>query len=230
VPRLLPRPAGRKPDDPAAAVTLTTPAAYAVVLFGVLILLLLAWQAFDIERQRRVAARQEGRAKALIAALTPAAKQAKAAGPHLAAGLGRADDLVRRLRATGSPAAIAAAGELARSLQTAGAPQAIDATGQLARALLSGDRITTLLDRADALVQRVNGLDTPGDVEATRQLVGDVHEIARRMDATLSRSLDVQQQTLALVTQSLAIQRELLVHTRSLDRKLGGELPAAAGR
>lgn len=54
----------------------------------------------------------------------------------------------------------------------------------------------------------------------------------RRQRRLLRRSLDVQNgtrtlngETVALLRESLAIQREILVHVRSLDEKLGGPLP-----
>lgn len=207
--------------------------ALAVCVFAVVVIALLGWLAYDIERQRRIAARQEGRVLAALRAAAPVAKDARTAVPKLAGGLLRADRLVAGLAGQDAPGAIAAAGELARSLQRADSAGAIEDTGRLARALTGSGRLRPLLADADRLLARANRADLVGDVATTRRLTGELRRLAAHIDSlvatavpTLQTSLAIQQETRDLLRQSLAVQQEALVHTRNLDRRIAILLPA----
>ena len=207
--------------------------ALAACVFGVMVIALLGWLAYDIERSRRVAARQEGRIQAALRAVAPTARDTRTAIPKLTRGLRRADGLVAGMTEQDAPGAIAAAGELARSLQRADSAGAIEDTGRLARTLTSGGRLEPLLADASRLLARATRADLVGDVATTRRLTSDLRRLAARLDAqvgtvvpTLQTSLQVQAETRDLLRQSLGIQQETLVHARNLDRRIALLLPA----
>jgi hypothetical protein len=182
--------------------TLTRPAALVAVLFGVTMIALLTLNLVDIERQRRIAARQEGRAKLVQHAVPQVLGKARRAEPALVGGLTRADALVRRLRATGAAGAIAATGTLARDLERLNAPQAIAAAGSLAAHAQQADLV--------------------GDVQALRDVAGQLRDLSVQLRGRFDHSLAIQQQTLTILRRSLTIQEQTLAHARSIDRRLGG--------
>jgi hypothetical protein len=188
--------------DDARQITLTRPAALVIVLFGVVMIALLALNLVDIERQRRIAARQEGRTELVQRAVPQVLGKARRAEPALVGGLTRADALVRRLRATGAAGAIAATGVLARDLERQPAPQALAAAGSLA-----------------AHAQQAGLV---GDVQALRGLAAELRDLSVQLRDRFDRSLAIQEQTLAILRRSLGVQEQTLAHARSIDRRLGG--------
>lgn len=184
-----------------------------VLTFGALattvMIVLLTLNLVDIERQRRIAARQEERIQSLAgrhgADLGDLRRQLGAEARKLGRraapvedGLMRADRLVRALLSARSPQAIARlAREAPPDLQTL-----VDLTGQLRDI---SDRIAGIADGTRQDVQA-----TRSDVEATR--------------SDLEQSLTIQRRTLAVLRQSLAIQRQTLEHTRRIDERTGGAL------
>jgi hypothetical protein len=190
-----------------------------------LMLALLALNLVDIERQRRIAARQEERAQSLAGRHDPdlgGLREGLDRGlPPVRAGLRRADGLVRALVRQDGPAAIAAAGELARDLTR-------------------GDRAVSLIDRGTDLVTELQRFDAPRDVNALVDLTAQVLAVSReleaiardtRVDADVLRvqtvdfkrkSLALQRRTLAILERSLAVQEEALEHVRRIDERTGG--------
>lgn len=205
-------------------------------LAGLLLLALLALQLITIERQRRIAVRQEQRVLALLEAARPQAQRLRSEAdeliPAVTMGLRRADDLVQAFAAQDVPAAIAAAGELAVDLTT-------------------GDRARILADRGNQLLAQLQSGDTLGDVQVTSQsvleLVGitgdlraitantaeDVDTLTNATVPFVNESLGVQrqllgigqltleslQQTLDTLEQSLAIQQETLERVRAIEER-----------
>jgi hypothetical protein len=185
---------------------------------------LLALTLVDIERQRRIAARQEQRVKSLAGTAKPDIARVREGlekgVPPLKAGLRRADKLVRALVHLDGPQAIAAAGELARDLT-------------------AGHRAAGLVDRGTDLIVALRQSDVVGDIntvsEATTDLLSLSRELARigyetgadvevvkeQTIAFKRRSLGVQRRTLRILERSLAVQEETLVHVRNIDRRTG---------
>jgi hypothetical protein len=203
-----------------------------VLTFGAVattvLIALLALNLVDIERQRRIAARQEQRAKSLAGQADAGLGDVRAGLEHglppVRAGLRRADRLVRSLLGHGGPAAIEAAGELARDLT-------------------AGHRASALVDRGNDLLAALQRSDAVADVDLlprlTVQLLAVTRELAAlgrdtSLDADVLRaqtidfkrkSLALQRETLVVLRRSLAIQEETLVHVRNLDRRTGGAIP-----
>jgi hypothetical protein len=107
-------------------VTLPTLAWLGLIVFALVQIGLLALNLVDIERQRRIATDQRGQMQALLDSTRPRLQQAdpllreaRDAIDPLRAGARRADALVRGLRQTDAPGAIAAAGDLAVQLDPA---------------------------------------------------------------------------------------------------------------
>ncbi|MEA2180500.1 MAG: hypothetical protein QOG77_3797 [Solirubrobacteraceae bacterium] len=168
---------------------------------------LLTLNLVDIERQRRIAARQEGRVKTLIGAARPDLTRLRdgldQATPSVRSGLRRADRLVRGLVEKRGPSAIAAAGELARSLQRSGAAGDVDTLIQITGRLL----------------------DVSYDLAAIGRGTRDDAEVLRVQTIRFKRrSLRIQRQTLRILQRSLAVQEETLVHARRIDERTGGAL------
>jgi tetrahydromethanopterin S-methyltransferase subunit B len=166
------------------------------------------FQLVTVERQRRIAARQEQR---VIMSLETVREQARelrrgvgGAAPQVLAGLERADGLVRGLARNDAPQAIAEAGRLAQRLQDADLAGRVEV---LTRAVLE----TT--ERVRELEQITR--DTRDDVEL---LTVETLEFQRE-------TLGIQRELLALLRRSLEIQEELLVRVRSIDERTGGVVP-----
>jgi hypothetical protein len=202
-----------------------------VLTFGALattlMLALLTLNLVDIERQRRIAARQEARVETLVGQARPDFSRARRGLeqglPPVKAGLRRADRLVRGLLGHGGPAAIEAAGELARDLT-------------------AGHRASALVDRGNELLVELQRSGAVDDVDVLPRLTAELLSVSRELaaigrdtgaDADVLRaqtidfkrkSLAIQRQTLAILRESLAVQQETLVHARSLDRRTGGAI------
>jgi hypothetical protein len=185
---------------------------------------LLTLNLVDIERQRRIAARQEERAQSLAGQHAPDLSRLRdgldRGLPTVRAGLQRADGLVRALVARHGPAAMAAAGELARDLTR-------------------GDRAVSLVDRGTDLINELQRRDAPRDLDSLVDLTAQLLAVSRQIDAVSRdtstdadvlraqtidfkrKSLAIQRETLAILRQSLA-QQETLVHARRIDERTGG--------
>jgi hypothetical protein len=196
-----------------------------------LMLALLALNLVDIERQRRIAARQEERVQSLAgqadAGLGDVRAGLKQGLPPVRAGLRRADGLVRALLEHRGPSAIAAAGELARDLTT-------------------GNRAVALFDRGNELLAELERSGAAGDVDTLARVVTELLETGRstQADADVLRaqtidfkrkSLAIQRETLALqrealgvLHRSLAVQEETLEHARRIDERTGGAVDPTA--
>ena len=203
------------PDEPRRTVTFPTVAWVGMIAFAVVQIGLLTFQAVDIERQRREVAHQRRDLDRVQIALRPRLRELdRELGPllddvdPLRDGARRADSLVRGLRETDAPSAIAAAGRLALQLT-------------------QRDRLADFVDRADRLVARAERQGTVEDVDELRRLTVELLDIQRRAYETNRSSLATQRRTEGLLRESLAIQRQTLVHIRSIDRKTGGPAPAA---
>jgi hypothetical protein len=193
---------------------------------------LLALTLVDIERQRRIAARQEARVESLAGTARPELTRLREglakAQPGVRSGLRRADRLVRALLDHRGPSAIAAAGELARDLT-------------------AGNRAAGLIDRGTDLLVSLRRTDAVGDIDAltrlSAELLGVTQDLATigratRDDAEVlrvqtirfkKRSLRIQRSTLRILRRSLAVQEETLVHARRIDDRLGGALDPTSG-
>lgn len=174
-------------------------------------LVLLGLQLITVERQRRIAARREGRARESIQAVEGQARaflrEGRDAVPPVQAGLRRADRLVRALSRRHGPRAIAAAGELAQRLQNA------DLAGRVQ--IISRGTVETLtVARRLESIARETGID----VETLRAVTIRFQR----------RTLRLQRQSLAILQRSLAVQEETLVRIRRIDERTGGALPVVA--
>ncbi|HVL97164.1 MAG TPA: hypothetical protein VM266_15010 [Solirubrobacteraceae bacterium] len=203
------------PDEPRRTVTFPTVAWVSMIAFAVVQIGLLTFQAVDIERQRREVAHQRRDLDRVQIALRPRLRELdRELGPllddvdPLRDGARRADSLVRGLRETDAPSAIAAAGRLALQLT-------------------QRDRLADFVGRADRLVARAERQGTVEDVDELRRLTVELLGIQRPAYETNRSSLATQRRTEGLLRESLAIQRQTLVHIRSIDRKTGGPAPAA---
>lgn len=203
------------PDEPRRTVTFPTVAWVSMIAFAVVQIGLLTFQAVDIERQRREVAHQRRDLDRVQIALRPRLRELdRELGPllddvdPLRDGARRADSLVRGLRETDAPSAIAAAGRLALQLT-------------------QRDRLADFVGRADRLVARAERQGTVEDVDELRRLTVELLDIQRRAYETNRSSLATQRRTEGLLRESLAIQRQTLVHIRSIDRKTGGPAPPA---
>jgi hypothetical protein len=196
-----------------------------------LMLALLALNLVDIERQRRIAARQEERAQSLAGQhdsdLTGLRRGLDQGLPPVRAGLRRADRLVRALLGHGTAAAVEAAGELARDLTR-------------------GDRTVSLIDRGTDLVTELQRIDTPRDVNVLARIAAELLETGRatRADADVLRAqtvdfkrkslalqretIAIQRETLGILRRSLAVQEETLEHARRIDERTGGAVDPTA--
>jgi hypothetical protein len=194
-------------------VTLPTAAWLAAIVFALLQIGLLALTLVDIERQRRIVDDQRKDLESVIAATKPRLEQAEPllreardALDPLRAAARRADALVRGLRETDAPGALAAVGDLAVQLA-------------------QRDRLAALVDRTDRLVADLQRAGTVGSVEEMRDIARRLLDLQTRAYETNRRSLATQLRAEAMLRESLAIQRETLEHARSLDRKTGPAPP-----
>lgn len=169
---------------------------------------LLALQLVTVERQRRIAARQEGRARVSLNEIEQQARRARSAAPGLLDGLRRADGLVRALARTDSPEAIAEAGRLAERLRTA------DLAG----------RVEIIARAVVETVERVRDLEAIArDLEAVARDTGSDVEVLKAETLEFQREiLAIQRETLAVLQRSQEIQEELLARVRSIDERTGG--------
>ena len=199
--------------QPQAVVTITRPMKVAAAIFGMLMLALLGFQLAMIVQQRAINAEQRNiariqrdRARPVLQDSRVLLQNAREAFGPLAAGAQRADDLIRQL-------------------DRAGAAQALAATGELATDLNEQQRLVQMVQGLNALLTDLARTGTVQDVDRVQRLTGELLDVARRNYATARSSLSTQRRTEAMFRESLAIQRELLTHARSLDNKTGGPAP-----
>lgn len=182
-------------------------------LMSVLMLGLLGLQLVTVERQRRIAARQEVRARLSLDAVREQAQALLRSGgevaPKVGAGLERADRLVRAFARADSPEAIAQAGELAERLQSA------DLAG----------RVELISESVVMLVAQSR------DLEAIARETGTDVDVLRAETLEFQReTLGLQRETLGILQRSLTVQEETLVRIRRIDERTGGVLEPAAQR
>jgi hypothetical protein len=142
-----------------------------------------------------------------------------------------AADQVPRL-AMGADLVLSEAVPLLQALNASNAPAAIASVGRLSDALAAGDRLVRTVDAANATLGQLERTNLiPQTSEALPRFEGLLLELARiqkRTFRTQVKSLRTQRRQLDATFESLAIQRETLEHTRSIDRKTGPALPATA--
>jgi len=123
----------------------------------------------------------------------------------------RASDLpalVSDLRASDVPALVA-------SLRESDIPGAVQSTSDLVTGLSAGGRLTDALDVTTTVLTEVAQRRLPKRAEASSRRLKDLLQVQRR-------AFDV-------LTESQSIQLEILGHARSIDNKLGGQLPPTLG-
>ncbi len=136
-------------------------------------------------------------------------------------------------------------GAIAREVEAGNLRGSLSAVRDLAGTLVpAGERASSFLSGLDVPGARsVSACDErlktraparAGQIGCLLRLMPNIRGVLKAQRRLLRRSLDVQTATrdgtgdvLALLRDSLAVQRELLVHIRSLDAKTGGTVPAA---
>ncbi len=145
--------------------------------------------------------------------------------------LTEAADTVPRL-AAGADVLLSESIPLIQALNVSDAPAAIHATGHLARSLTENDRAVRAIDATNRVLASIEDEQlVPRSSRAlTRfeELLGDIAQIQRRTLRTQKLSLRTQRRQVNLTFESVRIQRELLEHTRSIDRKTPPLSPTAA--
>lgn len=227
----MPRRARRAPDDPGPATRVTLPpgTTVAVVLFALALLGTLAGQLVIVQQQRDIARQQRALAERQLRDLRPAIRDARPA-------LRRLVPLAAQLRSARLPDTARDARALAEGLLEAGGPEALRQAGIAAGTLndearlerlvrsaitvLGGIRTTDLVDRAARASRAAIRLDRTQD-EALRILRSALR--LQREGVALARG------TLTTARETLDVARRTEGHAASLDRKLGGELPAPPG-
>ena len=141
-----------------------------------------------------------------------------------------ATDQVPRL-AMGADLVLSEAVPLLQALNASNAPSAIASIGRLSDALAAGDRLVRTVDAAnDTLGQLQSTNLIPKTSDALPRFEGLLIELARIQKRTFRnqvKSLRTQRRQLNATFESLAIQRETLEHTRSIDRKTGPPVPGS---
>lgn len=143
---------------------------------------------------------------------------------------------------------VSAAAGLAGEVQAAGLVETLATARRLADVATPavqdlGARASALLASLDATggsirecSQRLRTLapSQPGQVACVLRFVPNLRALVRRVRTVLDSSLSTQRgtrrltrSTLARLEESLGVQREILVHVRSLDQKTGGPAPTA---
>jgi chromosome segregation ATPase len=120
----------------------------------------------------------------------------------------------------------------ATSLATEHLPTLVRAADAIARVVLEHrDPLADALDSTNRLLAEIRQQNLVAvSAEAARETPPLVRELLRIQVATLEtqkRSLRAQKRSLRTQLTTLAIQREALVHIRSIDRKTGGTVPPA---
>ena len=220
-----------------------------VAVLGVLIAVLVVLEdsRTHIQAQDHKIAKLQGGADPLLAEARPAVRQAEPliksvrrlispAGESLES-LTTATDSVPRL-VMGADLLLTQAIPLLRSLHAADAPGAIVSVSRLTDSLAAGDRAVRMVDGAnDALgeIDRTNLIPrASGALPRFAELLSTLVRVQKRTLRTQDRTLRTQKVTLRtqrrttnLLFESIRIQREILEHTRSIDRKIPGPTAGA---
>jgi hypothetical protein len=97
----------------------------------------------------------------------------------------------------------------------------------LADVALHRGRLAELLDESTTLLRELERLQLPRVAQRNLALVPAIVRIQHRLLAIQRRTVAIQARQFELLRVTLDVQREALVHVRSLDRKTGG--PVAGG-
>jgi hypothetical protein len=236
----------RTPDS--SQITLPRPLLIGFGVFAVLMLCLLAAQIVllsdqlrTVRTQRSIAERQAARTLPLLDAIAPLVRDSRSSAPELRRGAGRLDRLVRGaiplvadLRAARAPEAARATLALASVLLDARVGATSEAVRTLSVQLTEAEvgpavaAIASELQR-DARLRRLLtvSVETLEDADR-RRLVAHLDTAARtapRVEGAARELLSAQRDALAILKESLTIQRETLRHAESLDRKTGPTAP-----
>ena len=134
-----------------------------------------------------------------------------------------ASDAVPRLVA-GTDLLLSESIPLIQALTATDAPGAILSVGRLADSLSEGDRAVRLIDAAGAVLVTLDRTNlVPRAAEALPRFQSIILELVRVQKKTLryqKLSLRTQRRQANLTFESIRIQREILEHTRSIDRKI----------
>jgi hypothetical protein len=186
-------------------------------------------------QQRNVAVTTQGLLDPFLDDARPLAERTRRRLPDVEAAARRADrltrsatPLVRELDDAGLPEATRKAGTVFDALLTGDLPRTLAAVDEAATTLNDRDRLSRLLRSTITVLGTVR---TTGLV----QRAADATRVVARLDRTQDRALDILTETLELQRQALAVTRQTLAvarrtegHAASLDRKLGGQLPAVS--
>jgi hypothetical protein len=96
---------------------------------------------------------------------------------------------------------------------------------QLASTFLTDALSQDVVSKASTFLDDALNQDLVSKVSDSHRILAEVLEVQRKTLRTQRRSLRVQVQTSRKLSRSLDLQRGALKHTRSIDRKTGGELP-----
>jgi hypothetical protein len=192
-------------------------AAFALGMIGLLAtqIVLLEDQRRTVRTQRAIAQRQIRQALPVLKAVRPLVRDARAARPFLRQAGGRLDRLTRNATPLVTDLRVARAGDAVRAAITV-ANDLLDA--DVGRATASVARIAAATDQLSPALRELRDRGLLGRAAV-------VADTVPKLDGTLRESLRVQRQTLAILQQSLAIQRRTEQHAASLDRKTGGKSP-----
>lgn len=199
-----------------------SPLAYLAAIFAgallVTMVALLITQLTVLTDQRKLLESQEAKITRLENETTPLLREVEPA-------IRDAEPLVRRARALIRPAgesleAVTIAAEALPRVMRGIDTLLVDAI-PLVRSLGAGDRMVRLIDTAQHALPRVEGL-----LAETLHVQRRTLRIQRRTLRVQLASFHAQIRNLRMFSESLAIQRETLEHTRSIDRKTGPAPPA----
>jgi hypothetical protein len=183
-------------------------------------------------RQHIVA--QDRKINRIVQGTQPALRRAKPVVEDVGELVAAARPVARELRTTLVP--------LLRELCQSELAAAIDATARLVGQLEADGRLPRVLDDSAALLDALRDSRFLGRTLRAADLVPlmaallnetvrvqkDVLGTQRSTRSIQLDTLRVQRRTLKVQKLLIALQREALVHIRSIDRKTGGQVPAAA--
>jgi hypothetical protein len=223
----------RIPQPSRRQVTLP-PLAWALILGAGLLLVLMvvgiAIQIAILQDSRDHILAQDKKAALLLRRAEAAAPAAQQAVPLIR----DARPLVRRLRhaikglsgsGTSIESATARLPAIARAVQAlaAFALPALDAATTVSAQVLHRNRLARALAATSELVAEVRASDL---IDISARAAREAPRLMRRLIKIQAVTLRVQKRSLRTQLQTLGIQREALVHIKSIDRKTGGPVPA----
>jgi hypothetical protein len=211
----------------------------AFVMLGLLAtqIVLLTDQLRTVRTQRSIAEQQAARTLPLLDAVRPLVGDTSSSLPELRRGASRLGRLVRRatplvsdLRSARAPEAARATLALASTLLGARVGATTESVRALAIQLNEAEvgpafaGIASELQREDRLRRLLDGSVKTLETAERLRLVAHLDAAAKtapRVEGMTRQLLSAQLDALAILKQSLAIQRETLRHAESLDRKTG---------